>query len=210
MSTTYVLPELGYDYNALEPHISAKIMELHHSKHHAAYVKGANDTLEKLAAARDKGDFATLPLLEKQLAFHTSGHVMHSIFWKNLSPKGGGQPSGELATAINANFGSFDAFKKQLTAAAAGVMGSGWGTLSWEPVGKRLITTQIYDHQSETSMGAVPLLVFDAWEHAWYLQYLNVKASFFEALWNVVNWDDVAQRFAAAQKFDILLPQSAK
>ena len=208
--TTYVLPELGYDYAALEPHVSAKIMELHHSKHHAAYVKGANDTLEKLAAAREKGDFASLPLLEKQLGFHTSGHVMHSIFWKNLSPKGGGAPSGELATAINAHFGSFDAFKKQLTAAANGVMGSGWATLSWEPVGKRLITTQLYDHQSETSIGSIPLLVFDAWEHAWYLQYQNVKASFFEALWNVVNWDDVGQRYAGAQKLDILLPGSAK
>ncbi|MEO6954901.1 MAG: superoxide dismutase [Polyangia bacterium] len=208
--TTYVLPELGYDYAALEPHISAKIMELHHSKHHAAYVKGANDTLEKLAAARDKGDFASLPLLEKQLGFHTSGHVMHSIFWKNLSPKGGGAPTGELATAINTHFGTFESFKKQLTAAANGVMGSGWATLSWEPVGKRLITTQLYDHQSETSIGSIPLLVFDAWEHAWYLQYQNVKANFFEALWNVVNWDDVAGRFAGAQKLDIMLPGSAK
>ena len=207
---TYVLPELGYDYNALEPHISGKIMELHHSKHHAGYVKGANDTLEKLVAAREKGDFASLPLLEKQLAFHTSGHVMHSIFWKNLSPKGGGQPSGDLATAITTHFGSFDAFKKQMSAAANGVMGSGWATLSWEPVGKRLITTQIYDHQSETAMGSIPLLVFDAWEHAWYLQYQNVKGNFFEALWNVVNWDDVAQRYAAAQKVDLLLSQSAK
>ena len=207
---TYVLPELGYDYAALEPHVSAKIMELHHSKHHAAYVKGANDTLEKIAAARDKSDFATLPLLEKQLGFHVSGHVMHSIFWKNLSPKGGGTPQGELAKAIDTHFGSFDGFKKQLTAAANGVMGSGWATLSWEPVAKRLITTQIYDHQSETAMGSVPLLVFDAWEHAWYLQYQNVKASFFEALWNVVNWNDVGERYAAAQKFDILLSQSAK
>ena len=208
--TTYVLPELGYDYAALEPHVSAKIMELHHSKHHAAYVKGANDTLEKLAAAREKGDFASLPLLEKQLGFHTSGHVMHSVFWRNLSPKGGGAPTGELATAINAHFGTFDGFKKQLTAAANGVMGSGWATLSWEPVGKRLITTQLYDHQSETSIGSIPLLVFDAWEHAWYLQYQNVKANFFEALWNVVNWDDVGARFAGAQKLDIMLPGSAK
>ena len=207
---TYVLPELGYDYGALEPHVSGKIMELHHSKHHAAYVKGANDTLEKIAAARDKGDFATLPLLEKQLAFHTSGHVMHSIFWKNLSPKGGGAPTGDLASAINTHFGTFDGFKKQLTAAANSVMGAGWATLSWEPVGKRLITTQIYDHQSETAMGSVPLLVFDAWEHAWYLQYQNVKGSFFDALWNIVSWDDVAQRYAAAQKFDIRLEASAK
>ncbi len=207
---TYSLPELGYDYGALEPHVSGKIMELHHSKHHAAYVKGANDTLEKIAAARDKADFATLPLLEKQLGFHTSGHVMHSIFWKNLSPKGGGAPSGDLATAINTHFGAFDGFKKQMTAAANGVMGSGWATLSWEPVGKRLITTQLYDHQSETAIGSIPLLVFDAWEHAWYLQYQNVKGSFFDALWNIVSWDDVAARYAAAQKLDLLLPGSAK
>ena len=207
---TYVLPELGYDYGALEPHISGKIMELHHSKHHAAYVKGANDTLEKIAGARDKGDFAQLALFEKQLGFHTSGHVMHSIFWKNLSPKGGGSPGGELATALNAHFGSFEGFKKQMTAAANGIMGSGWAALCWEPVGRRLITTQIYDHQSESAMGGVPILVFDAWEHAWYLQYQNVKASFFDALWNIISWDDVGQRLAGAQKLDIRLEASAK
>jgi Fe-Mn family superoxide dismutase len=185
-------------------------MELHHSKHHAAYVKGANDTLEKIAAARDKADFASLALFEKQLGFHMSGHVMHSIFWKNLSPKGGGTPSGELATAINTHFSSFDGFKKQMTAAANGIMGSGWAALSWEPVGKRLITTQIYDHQSETAMGSIPILVFDAWEHAWYLQYQNVKGSFFDALWNIVSWEDVAARYAAAHKLDIRLEASAK
>jgi len=200
---TYTLPELGYDYSALEPHISARIMELHHSKHHAAYVKGANTVLEQLADARAKKDFAKLPLLEKQLGFHVSGHIMHSIFWKNLSPKGGGQPTGALAEAINRDFGDFDSFKAHFNAAAAGVMGSGWAAVAWEPLGKRLIISQIYDHQSESPTASVPILVMDAWEHAFYLQYVNEKAKFFDALWNIFNWEDVAGRYAAAQKLSL-------
>jgi len=199
----YVLPELPYDYAALEPHISAEIMTLHHDKHHKAYVDGANTTLEKLHEAREKNDFAAIAALEKALGFHVSGHVLHSIFWQNLTPKGGGQPGGELANQINKDFGSFDKFKAQLTKAASTVMGSGWGALVWEPAGKRLLTTQIHDHQSETAQSSVPLLVLDAWEHAWYLQYKTDKVKFFEALWNVFNWKDVEARFASASKLDL-------
>jgi superoxide dismutase, Fe-Mn family len=194
----YVLPDLGYDTGALEPHISGQIMELHHGKHHAAYVKGANDTLTKLEEARAKSDFATLAGLERALAFNLSGHVLHSIFWKNLTPKGGGRPQGELASAIERDFGGFEAFQKQLTEASATCMGSGWGALVWEPLGQRLLVTQIYDHQSNVGQGSQPLFVIDAWEHAYYLQYKNVKAEFFKAVWNIVNWDDVAQRHRAA------------
>src|SRR5262249_13389564 len=146
---TYKLPDLQYDYGALEPHISAEIMKLHHDKHHAAYVKGANLALEKLAEARQKNEFATITLLEKQLAFNLSGHVLHSIFWRNLSPEGGDRPDGALAKQIDQDLGGFDAFKKQLTQAASTIMGSGWGALEWDPVGRRLVTTQIHDHQSE-------------------------------------------------------------
>jgi Fe-Mn family superoxide dismutase len=199
----YELPPLDYDYAALEPHYSARMLELHHDKHHKAYVDGANTTLEKLHEAREKNDFAAIAALEKALGFHVSGHVLHSIFWQNLTPKGGGQPGGELANQINKDFGSFDKFKAQLTKAASTVMGSGWGALVWEPAGKRLLTTQIHDHQSETAQSSVPLLVLDAWEHAWYLQYKTDKVKFFEALWNVFNWKDVEARFASASKLDL-------
>jgi superoxide dismutase, Fe-Mn family len=201
--TKYVLPDLPYDYGALEPHISARIMELHHDKHHKTYVDGANQALDKLADARAKNDFAAIAALEQALAFNLSGHVLHSLFWQNLKPGGGGQPTGELASAIQRDFGGFEPFKQQLTKAAATCMGSGWGALVWDPLSARLLTVQLHDHQSYTTQGAVPLLVIDAWEHAWYLQYLNEKAKFFSAVWNVFNWDDVAARFGAARELDL-------
>jgi Fe-Mn family superoxide dismutase len=201
----YTLPDLRYDYGALEPHISGRIMQLHHDKHHAAYVKGANTTLEKLAQARDKDDLSTLAGLEKALAFHLSGHVLHSLFWQNMAPKAGDRPTGELAAAINEHFGSFDKLKKQLTEVAGTIMGSGWAALMWEPLGKRLITAQIYDHQSNINQAGVPLLVLDAWEHAFYLQYENRKTEFFDAVWNVWNWQDVSERFEAARHADVAL-----
>jgi superoxide dismutase, Fe-Mn family len=203
--TTYTLPDLPYDYGALEPHYSAKMLELHHDKHHAAYVKGLNDTMEQLAEARDKGDFTSIVGLEKSHAFNLSGHVLHSLFWTNLSPDGGGKPAGELAAAIDENFGSFDAFKAQLTSATTTVQGSGWGVLAWEPLGKRLYVEQVYDHQGNVGQSGVNLLVFDAWEHAFYLQYLNVKADYVKALWEIVNWDDVASRFASGRKVELYL-----
>jgi len=201
----YTLPDLRYDYAALEPHISGRIMELHHDKHHAAYVKGANTTLEKLDEARDKEDFSRLTGLEKALAFNLSGHVLHSIFWQNMSPKAGGRPTGELAAAIQEHFGGFDKLKRQLTEVASTIMGSGWGALVWEPLGGRLLTTQIYDHQSNLNQGGIPLLVLDAWEHAFYLQYENRKTEFFDAVWNVWNWADVSERFEAARHVNVAL-----
>lgn len=197
---TYTLPELPYAVGALEPHLSARIVELHHGKHHAAYVAGANTALEKLEEARSKGDFAAIAALERALAFNVSGHVLHSIFWTNLAPKAGGKPDGALAQAIDKDFGSFDAFKKQLTAAASTIMGSGWAALVWEPLAKKLLVTQIYDHQGNVANGSAPLLVLDAWEHAFYLQYENRKVDFFEAVWNLWNWPDVARRFAEATR----------
>lgn len=196
---TYELPDLSYDFGALEPHISGRIMELHHDKHHGAYVKGANTALEKLADARGSGDFAPITMLEKNLAFHVSGHVLHSLFWTNLSPDGGGEPDGELAEAIGADFGSFSAFRDQMVEAATTVQGSGWALASWEPLAGRIVVQQVYDHQGNHGQGTVPLLAIDAWEHAYYLQYENVKADFFKAIWNVVNWSDVTARFTAAR-----------
>lgn len=196
---TYSLPDLPYDYAALEPAISGNILELHHDKHHAAYVKGANDTLEQLAEARDKGALGGLVGLEKTFAFNLSGHVLHSIFWENLSPNGGDRPDGELAAAISDSFGSFDAFKAQLTTATTGVQGSGWGVLAWDPLGKQLIVTQVYDHHGNVGMNTTPVLVFDAWEHAYYLQYKNVRPDYVNKLWDIVNWSDVTARFDAAR-----------
>jgi len=206
----YVLPDLDYDFGALEPHISGQIMELHHGKHHKAYVEKANETLEKLEQARSGKDVTRLAALEKALAFNLSGHVLHSVFWKNLVPKGGDAPDGDLARAITRDFGSFEAFKAQMTEVAATIMGSGWAALVWEPMAQRLLTCQVYDHQSNLSQSGVPIMVIDAWEHAYYLQYKNVKAEFFKAVWNLWNWKDVSARFTAAQKLDLLLPETAQ
>jgi Fe-Mn family superoxide dismutase len=206
---TYVLPELDYDYGALEPHITGHLLELHHDKHHKAYVEKANQTLEKLAEAREKEDFSGLSGLEKALAFNLSGHVLHSIFWKNLKPHGGDAPAGELARAIARDFGSFEHLKRQLTEVASNIMGSGWAALVWEPLAGRLLTSQIYDHQSNLSQGGMPLMVIDAWEHAYYIQYENQKQEFFKAVWSLWNWDDVGARFEAARKVDLRVPESA-
>ena len=199
----YTLPDLPYDHSALEPQISGKIMELHHGKHHAAYVKNANSVLEQLDEARQKDDFARLAALERALAFNLSGHILHSIFWKNMIPKGGGEPRGDFAGAIQKDFGTFERFRKQLTEVASTIMGSGWAALVWEPIGKRLLITQIYDHQSNLAQAGVPLMVIDAWEHAYYLQYENRKTEFFEAVWKLWNWQDVAARYASALQLDI-------
>lgn len=196
----YTLPELDYDYAALAPHISATIMELHHSKHHKAYVDGANTALEKLAEAREKNDFANINKLQKDLAFHLGGHTNHSIFWKNLTPGTEERPTGELAAAIDEYFGSFDAFKAQFNAVALGLQGSGWAFLAWDALGKNLIIEQLYDQQGNIAAGTIPLLMLDMWEHAFYLDYKNVKGDYVTAFWNIINWADVSARFDAARK----------
>jgi Fe-Mn family superoxide dismutase len=195
----YSLPELTYEYSALAPHISAQIMELHHSKHHAAYVAGANTALEKLAEARDANDFANINRLQKDLAFHLGGHTNHSIFWKNLTPDSQERPSGELASAIDEYFGSFDKFRAHFNAAALGLQGSGWAFLAWDAIGGQLIIEQLYDQQGNIAAATTPLLMLDMWEHAFYLDYKNVKGDYVNAFWNIINWDDVAKRFAAAR-----------
>lgn len=194
----YTLPDLGYDYAALEPSISGRIMELHHDKHHQTYVNGANQTLEQLAEARDKNDFGTINQLQKNLAFNLAGHVNHTIFWENLSPEGGDKPEGELAQAVEEFFGSFDGLRAQFTAAALGIQGSGWAILAWDSLGEKLIIEQLYDHQGNLAAATVPLLLLDMWEHAFYLDYQNVKADYVKAFWNIVDWADVAERFSRA------------
>ena len=191
----YELPDLDYDYGALAPHISGQINELHHTKHHATYVKGANDTLDKLAEARDKGDFGSIVGLETTLAFNLAGHANHIVWWKILSPEGGDKPTGELGSAIDDAFGSWDKFQAQFTAVATTIQGNGWAALSWDPVGKTLITQQLRDHHNNLVLQTVPLLLVDVWEHAFYLDYKNVKADYVKALWNVYNWAEVSKRF---------------
>ncbi|RZU65075.1 Fe-Mn family superoxide dismutase [Microterricola gilva] len=195
----YTLPELAYDYSALEPSISGAIMELHHSKHHQAYVTGANTALAQLAEARDNGNLANVNKLQKDLAFNLGGHVNHSIFWTNMSPNGGDKPVGELAAAIDDFFGSFEKFQAHFTATALGVQGSGWAVLAWDSIGQQLIIQQFFDQQANFAAGTVPLLMLDVWEHAYYLDYRNVRADYVKAFWNIVDWANVQSRFDAAR-----------
>lgn len=206
----YSLPDLPYDYSALEPHVSARIMQLHHDRHHRAYVDGANQALDHLGDARAAGEFEKVEALERALAFNLSGHVLHSLFWKNLRPGGGGPPQGVLAKAIERDFGSFDAFRRQMTRCAATVFGSGWAALVWEPVAGRLMTMQILDHQDQCAIGAFPLMVLDAWEHAYYLQYGPDKAKYVDAIWNAWNWEDVARRYDGACLYDLRIKAEPK
>lgn len=197
--SAYTLPELPYDYAALEPHISGKIMQLHHDKHHQAYVTGANTALDQLAEARDSGNLGAVNKLEKDLAFNLGGHVNHTIFWNNLSPEGGDRPEGELAAALDEHFGSFEKFQAHFTATALGVQGSGWAVLAWDALGQRANIVQLFDQQGNLPAGTVPLLMLDVWEHAYYLDYLNVRADYVKAFWNIANWADVSKRFEAAR-----------
>jgi Fe-Mn family superoxide dismutase len=195
----YVLPDLTYDYGSLEPNISGKIMELHHDKHHLAYVNGANTALDLLAEAREKNDLTWVNKLQKDLAFNLAGHVNHTVFWRNMSPEGGDKPFGELEAAINEFFGSFDGFRAHFTASALGIQGSGWSILAWDVLGEKLIIEQLYDHQGNLAPASIPLLMLDMWEHAFYLDYQNVKGDYVKAFWNIVNWADVQERFEAAR-----------
>ena len=195
----YELPDLPYDYAALEPHISGAIMELHHDKHHATYVKGANTALEKLAEARSTSSFTAINGIEKDLAFNLGGHINHSVFWPNLSPDGGDKPDGDLGAAIDEYFGSFDGFRAQFEANATSIQGSGWSILAYDALGQRLNIVQLFDQQGNLPLAQIPIVLLDMWEHAFYLQYKNVKPDYVKAWWNVVNWADAQKRFAAAK-----------
>lgn len=196
---TYTLPELPYAYNALEPHYDEQTVRIHHDMHHKAYVDGLNNALIKLAQARDNADYALIKHWEKELAFQGSGHVLHTLFWENMTPQSSGSPSGDLLQQIEQDFGGFEAFQKQFSAAAGAVEGSGWAVLGWQPQLGQLLITQVEKHQDLTVWGIVPLLILDVWEHAYYLKYQNRRAEWIKAWWNIVNWEAVAQRFAAVR-----------
>jgi len=191
----HTLPNLPYPYNALEPYISEEIMRLHHDKHHQAYVDGLNKAELKLKEAREINDFALIKHWSRELAFHGSGHYLHSIFWKNMSPHGGGSPHGPLKSGIEKYFGSFTAFKKQFTEAAKQVEGVGWAILVWSPQARHLEILQSERHMLLTQWDTIPLLVLDVWEHAYYLQYKNKRPEYVDNWWNIVNWHDVEMRF---------------
>ncbi len=201
----FKLPPLGYAYDALAPAYSAELLELHYGSHHQAYVDGLNRALEGLAEMRGKGDYAHVNQLERDLAFNYSGHLMHSIFWRNLEPNEGAPPSGQLESRIKAAFGSTDAFRRQFGATGAALQGSGWVALSWETTLGTLFVEQIHDHQDRVATGSVPLLVMDMWEHAYYLQYKNKKEKWIVNFWEMINWADVERRLNNAVCVDLAL-----
>ena len=190
------LPPLPYAYNALEPYYDEATLRLHHDKHHAAYVAGQNKAEEMLAQLRESGDFSMVQHWEKQLAFHGAGNFLHTLFWQNMGPNAGGEPTGPLMKQIETDFGSYENFKKQFSAAAAAVEASGWAMLGWVPDWQKLYIFQIENHQKLLIPSVEPLLVLDVWEHAYYLKYQNRRPEWIEAWWNVVNWQDVSKRWA--------------
>jgi len=197
----HTLPDLPYDFGALEPHISADIMTLHHQKHHNTYVTNLNVAEEKFAEAQAKEDVGAMIALGPALKFNGGGHINHSIFWQNMSPNGGGEPSGELMEVIKRDFGSFEGMKTQLSTSTVAVQGSGWGWLGYnKSTGRLQIAACANQDPLEPTTGLVPLFGIDVWEHAYYLQYKNVRPDYVKAIWNVANWNDITQRFNAAKK----------
>ena len=195
----YVLPALPYAYDALEPLYQQRLLQIHHTKHHAAYVRGLNTTLEKLADARKTGDYAAITALSRGLAFHGSGHVLHTLFWNSMAPGGGKMPA-SFEKAVKESFGSLEAFLAQFAAAAKNVEASGWAILAYEPIADRLVVLQAEKHQNLAVWGAAPLLVCDVWEHAYYLKYANNRSEWVDNFMKLANWEFAAQRLAAARK----------
>jgi Fe-Mn family superoxide dismutase len=193
----YVLPNLPYDHAALKPHLSEELLKLHHDKHHAAYVTGANAILQKMDKARtDNADFDVKATF-KELSFHIGGHILHSLFWRNLAAAGrdgGGKPSGRIENVLTEEYGSFDRFKKLFSQAAASVEGSGWAALTFCKGTQRPIIMQVEKHNINVYPQFRILMVLDVWEHAYYPDYKNDRGKFVEAFWNIVNWAEVNNR----------------
>ena len=201
----YALPPLPYAADALEPHIDARTMEVHHGKHHKAYVDGLNRTLKSLAdlrAGAGEMDADKLAALQRNVSFNAGGHVLHTVFWASMAPNAGGDPAADsaIAQAITKDFGSVAAFKNYFSKVAAGVKGSGWAIMAYEPVGDTLVVTESGDQDLRLVPGAAPLLPLDVWEHAYYLKYQNARADYIKAWWNVVNWPAVNDAFVATRR----------
>jgi len=201
-SNLYVLPKLPYEYKDLQPYMSEEQLRIHHSKHHQAYVNGANAIFQKLDKARKEGADIDIKSTLKELSFNIGGHLLHSLFWGNLAPagKGGGKPGGVLSDAIEKEFGSFERFKKEFTQAAVSVEGSGWAALTLCKQTNRPIVMQIEKHNTNVYPGFRILMVLDVFEHAYYIDYKNERAKFVDAFWNIVNWDEVNKRLKETLK----------
>jgi Fe-Mn family superoxide dismutase len=196
-------PDLPYDFNALEPVISAEIMELHYTKHHKGYVTNLNGAMEKFLEAKEKEDLEKMAALLSAINFNGGGNINHTIFWTNLAPEGkggGGKPKGDLAKAIDAKFGSFEKFVEHFNTKTGAIQGSGWGWLGYCSACKEIKFETCANQDALSTKGLVPLLGIDVWEHAYYLQYKNVRADYLKNIWRIVNWDNVAERYANAKK----------
>ena len=196
----YTLPPLPYAYDALEPHIDKETLMIHHDKHHAGYVKKLNAALQKLSVARKSSDYSLIKHLSRDLAFNGSGHILHSLYWQSMSPKGERKPKGELLAAIIKDFGSLKNFNDQFQSATKAVEGSGWGILCFEPLGNRLIILQAEKHQNLSIWNVYPLLVCDVWEHAYYLKYQNRRGEYIKNFMKIINWSTAENRYIEAKK----------
>jgi len=196
------LPKLPYGYDALEPVIDQQTVTLHHDKHHAGYVTGFNTTLKKIVEAREKGDYSAIKALVKDLSFHGSGAILHALYWDNLCPKSQcvEPTSGDFIAQVKSDFGDLAKLKAEMGAAAKTVEGSGWAVLAWDPASAQLLVLQAENHQKLTVWGVKPLLVIDAWEHAYYLKYQNNRATYVDAIWQILNWAAVEKRFKDASQ----------
>ena len=192
------LPSLAYPYDALEPYYDEETLQLHHGKHHQSYVDGLNKAETQLAEARSRSDYGLIKHWLKEIAFHGSGHILHTLFFENLAPAGQSSPGQKTINQVEQDFGSFDEFKKMFTAAAAAVEGSGWALLCYNPLFQKLEILQAEKHQNLTQWGVIPLLVIDVWEHAYYLKYQNRRPEYIAAWWNIVNWNKVEERLVKA------------
>ncbi len=190
----YKLPELDYQYDSLEPYISKKTLRIHHSKHHQGYVNNSNEILKKIEDSRNKKENLNIKSMLKSLSFNIGGHILHSIFWKTISPDGGGEPKGELIKKIKKDFGSFSKFKKEFSNAAKSVEGSGWAALAYCSEINKLLIMQIEKHNINVYPGLKILMVLDVWEHAYYLDYKNKRNEFVDAFWKIVNWKEIEKR----------------
>ena len=205
----YTLPPLPYEMNALEPQYHRQTLQIHHDKHHQGYVSGLNKVLASLADARSQGQWDHIQTLSEHLAFHGSGHVLHTLFWHSMTP-GGSQPSQDMQTAIGQAFGSMDQFRAQFQQATKAVEASGWGVLAWEPVADQLVILQAGKHQNLAIWGVVPLLVCDVWEHAYYLQYQNERGKWIDAFCELANWKFASDRLAWARGRGAMPPRQGR
>lgn len=196
----FMLAPLPYSYDALEPYMDAETLNLHHTFHHGGAVKGLNNDLKKINELLEKNDLETIDYWVKKSAYHGSSHILHTIFWTNLKKGGGGEPTGNLLKMIEKQYGTYDKFKNLLISVSNNVDASGWGVVAYHPVSNQISVLQCENHEKLTQWGAIPLLIIDVWEHAYYLKYKNRRPEFVSAVFNIIDWDNVSFRLNNALK----------